>query len=113
MNKIMALAAILILCAPVMAKENPADYPLKAHIVSVVTPKDGPIPGPPLRCAPPRLGETMIQIGNTLYTGECRHKEIEVGQDYQAQVYEKSISLLFNDKVISYRVRGKQEVVKP
>ena len=53
MNKIMALAAVLILCAPVIAKENPADYPLKAHVVSVVTPKDGPIPGPPLRCLPP------------------------------------------------------------
>jgi hypothetical protein len=113
MNKIMALAAVLIFCAPVIAKENPADYPLKAHVVSVVSPKSGPIPGAPLRCAPPRLGETMIQIGDVLYTGECRHKEIEVGQDYQAQLYEKSISLLFNDKVISYRIRGKQAVVKP
>jgi len=112
MNKIMALAAVLILCAPVIAKENPADYPLKAHIVSMVTPKDGPIPGPPLRCPPPRLGETMIQIGNVLYTAECRHKEIQVGQDYPAQLDEKSISLLFNEKVISYRVRGKQEVAK-
>ena len=98
MNKIMALAAVLILCAPVIAKENPADYPLKAHVVSVVSPKDGPIPGPPLRCAPPRLGETMIQIGNVLYTAECRHKEIQVGQDYPAQLYEKSISLLFNER---------------
>lgn len=113
MNKAMALAAVLILCAPVIAKENAADYPLKAHIVSVVTPKDGPIPGPPLRCPPPRLGETMIQIGNVLYTAECRHKEIQVGQDYPAQLYEKSISVLFNDKVISYRVREKQEVAKP
>ena len=113
MNKTMALAAVLIFCAPVIAKENPADYPLKAHIVSEVSPKNGPIPGPPLRCAPPRLGETMIQIGNTLYTGECRHKEIEVGQDYSAQLYEKSISLLYNDKVISFRIRGKQDVVKP
>jgi hypothetical protein len=113
MNKIMALAAVLILCAPVIAKENPADYPLKAHVVSVVTPKDGPIPGAPLRCSPPRLGETMIQIGDVLYTAECRNKEIQVGQDYPAQLYEKSISLLFNDKAISYRVRGKQEVVKP
>jgi hypothetical protein len=112
-NKTMALAAVLILCAPVMAKENPADYPLKAHVVSVVDPKDGPIPGPPLRCLPPRLGETMIKIGNVLYTGECRHKEIEVGQDYPAQVYEKSISLLSNGKAISYRVRDKQESVKP
>jgi hypothetical protein len=112
MNKIMALAAVLILCAPVIAKENPADYPLKAHVVSVVTPKDGPIAGPPLRCAPPRLGETMIQIGNVLYTAECRHKEIQVGQDYPAQLNEKSISLLFNDKVISYRVRDKQDVTK-
>ena len=113
MNKLMALAAVLILCAPVIAKENPADYPLKAHVVAVVTPKDGPIPGPPLKCLPPQIGETMIQIGNVLYTGECRHKEIQVGQDYPAQLYEKSISLLINDKVISYRVRGKQEVVKP
>jgi hypothetical protein len=112
MNKTMALAAVLMLCAPVIAKENPADYPLKAHVVSVVTPKDGPIAGPPLRCAPPRLGETMIQIGNVLYTAECRHKEIQVGQDYPAQLNEKSISLLFNDKVISYRVRDKQEVTK-
>jgi hypothetical protein len=95
-----------------MAKENPADYPLKAHIVSIVSPKDGPIPGAPLRCAPPRLGETMIKIGNMLYTGECRHKEIEVGQDYPAQVYEKSISILINEKVISYRVRDKHEVAK-
>jgi hypothetical protein len=112
MNKTMVLAAVLILCAPVIAKENPADYPLKAHVVSVVTPKDGPIPGPPLRCLPPRLGETMIQIGNVLYTGECRHKEIQVGQDYPAQFDEKSISLLFDGKAISYRVRGKQEVTK-
>lgn len=109
MNKTMALAALLILCAPVIAKENPADYPLKAHIVSVVSPKDGPIPGPPLRCSPPRLGETMIQIDNVLYTGECRNKEIQVGQDYPAKLYEKSISLLLNDKVISYRVREKQD----
>jgi len=113
MNKIMALAAVLILCAPVIAKENPADYTLKAHVVSVVTPKDGPIPGPPLKCLPPRLGETMIQIGDVLYTAECRHNEIQVGQDYPAKMDEKSISLLFNDKAISYRVRGKQEVVKP
>jgi hypothetical protein len=109
MNKTVALAAVLILCAPVIAKENPADYPLKAHIVSVVSPKDGPIPGPPLRCSPPRLGETMIQIDNELYTAECRNKEIQVGQDYPAKLYEKSISLLLNDKVISYRVREKQE----
>jgi hypothetical protein len=113
MNKAMTLAAVLILCAPVIAKENPADYPLKAHVVSVVNPKDGPIPGPPLRCLPPRLGETMIQIGKVLYTAECRHKEIEVGQDYPAQLDEKSISLLFNGKAISYRVRDRQEVVKP
>lgn len=113
MNKIMALAAVLILCAPVIAKENPTDYPLKAHVVSVVTTKDGPIPGPPLRCPPPRLGETMIQIGNVLYTTECRHKEIQVGQDYPAQLYEKSISLLFNGKDFSYRVREKQEAAKP
>ena len=113
MNKMMALAAVLTLCAPVIAQQNPADYPLKAHIVSLVSPKDGPIPGPPLRCSPPRLGETMIQIGNVLYTAECRQKEIQVGQDYPAQLYEKSISLFFNGKVINYRLRGRQEVVKP
>jgi hypothetical protein len=112
MNKTMALAAVLILCAPVIAKENPADYPLKAHVVSVVTPKDGPIPGPPLRCLPPRIGETMIQIDNVLYTAECRHNEIQVGQDYPAQLNEKGISLLFNEKAISYRVREKREVAK-
>ena len=112
MNKTMALAVVLIICAPVMAKENPADYALKAHVVSVVNPKDGPIPGPPLRCLPPRLGETMIQIGNMLYTGECRHKEIEVGQDYPAQLDEKSVSLLVDGKAISYRVRGKKELDK-
>jgi hypothetical protein len=55
----------------------------------------------------------MIRIGNVLYTGECRHKEIEVGQDYPAQLFEKSISILYNEKVISYRVRDKQEVAKP
>jgi hypothetical protein len=109
MNKTMALAAILVLCAPVIAKENPADYPLKAHIVSVLTPKDGPIQGPPLRCLPPQMGETMIQIDNVLYTAECRHKEIQVGQDYPAQLNEKGISLLFNEKAISYRVREKQD----
>jgi hypothetical protein len=109
MNKILALAAVLILCAPVIASENPADYPLKAHVVSIVTPKDGPIPGPPLKCLPPRLGETMIQIGNVLYTGECRHKEIQAGQDYPAQLSEKGISLLFDGKAFSYRVREKKE----
>lgn len=109
MNKTMALAAVLILCAPVIAKENPADYTLKAHIVSVVTPKDGPIPGPPLRCPPPQIGETMIQIDNLVYTAECRHKEIQVGQDYPALLNEKGISLLFNDKAISFRVREKRD----
>ena len=113
MNKTIAVAAVLIFCAPVIAQQNPADYPLKAHIVSLVSPKDGPIPGPPLRCSPPRLGETMIQIGDVLYTAECRQKEIQVGQDYPAQLYEKSISVLFNGKVINYRLRGKQAVVKP
>lgn len=109
MNKMMALAAVLVLCAPVIAKENPADYTLKAHIVSVVSPKDGPIPGPPLHCLPPRLGETMIQIDNVLYTTECIRKEIQVGQDYPAQLNEKNISLLFNDKAFSYRVREKHD----
>jgi hypothetical protein len=111
MNKTMALAAVLILCAPVMANEkpNPADYPLKAHVVSVIAPKDGPIPGPPLRCPPPRIGVTMIQIGSVQYTGECRHKEIQAGQDYPAQLDEKNISLLFDGKVFSYRVRDKQD----
>jgi hypothetical protein len=112
MNKIMALAVFLILCAPVIAEENPADYPLKAHVVSVVNPKDGPIPGPPLRCSPPRLGETMIQIGDVLYTAECRQKEIQVGQDYPARLYEKNIFLLLNGKAISYRVRERQEATK-
>ena len=51
----------------------------------------------------------MIQIGNVLYTAECRHKEIQVGQDYPAQLYEKSISLLFNEKAVSFRVREKKE----
>jgi hypothetical protein len=106
-------APVRVAPSPVTAKENPPDYPLKARVVSEVSPKGGPISGPPLRCAPPRLGETMIQIGNVLYTAECRHKEIQVGQDYPAQLYEKSISLLFNEKVISYRIRGKQEAVKP
>jgi hypothetical protein len=55
----------------------------------------------------------MIQIGDVLYTAECRQKEIQVGQDYPAQLYEKSISVLFNGKVINYRLRGKQAVVKP
>src|SRR5580704_2694090 len=105
-------APVKVPASPEIAKENPPDYPLKAHVVSEINPKDGPIPGPPLRCAPPRLGETMIQIGNVLYTAECRHKEIQVGQDYPAQLNEKSISLLFNDKVISYRVRDKQDVTK-
>ena len=36
----------------------------------------------------------MIQIGNVLYTAECRHNEIQVRQDYPAQLNEKSISLL-------------------
>jgi hypothetical protein len=109
MNKTIALAAVLVLCAPVIAKDNPADYSLKAHIVSVLTPKDGPIPGPPLRCPPPQIGVTMIQIDNALYTAECRHKEIQAGQDYPAQLNEKSISLLFNGKGISFRVREKQD----
>jgi hypothetical protein len=109
MNKTMALAAVLILCAPVIAKENPADFTLKAHIVSVLTPKDGPIQGPPLRCPPPQIGETMIQIDNVVYTAECRHKEIQAGQDYPAQLNEKNISLLFNDKAFSFRVRDKQD----
>jgi hypothetical protein len=112
MNKIMALAVVLILCAPVMAKENPADFPLKAHVVAVVTPKDGPIPGPPLKCLPPQIGETKIQIGDVLYTAECRHKEIQAGQDYPAQLNDKGISLLFNEKSISFRVRDKQEGAK-
>jgi hypothetical protein len=109
MNKIMALAAVLIFCAPVIAKENPADYTLKAHIVSVISPKDGPIPGGPLKCLPPQMGETMIQIDNVVYTAECRHKEIQAGQDYPAQMNEKGISLLFNDKAFSFRVRDKQD----
>jgi hypothetical protein len=92
-----------------MAKENPADYTLKAHIVSVVTPKDGPIPGPPLKCLPPQMGETMIQIDKVLYTAECKHKEIQAGQDYPAQLTEKGISLLFNDKAFSFRIREKQD----
>jgi hypothetical protein len=95
-----------------MAKENPANYPLKARVVSVVTPKDGPIPGPPLRCLPPQLGETMIQIDGVLYTAECRHKEIQAGQDYPAQVNEKSISLLLDGKGISFRVREKRDAAK-
>jgi len=33
--------------------------------------------------------------------------------DYPTQLYEKGISLLFYGKAISYRVRDKQEVVKP
>lgn len=112
MNKIMAFAAVLVLCAPVMAKENPADFTLKAHVVSVITPKEGPIPGPPLRCPPPQLGETMIQIDNVLYTVECRHKEIQVGQDYPAQLKENKISLLFNDKAVNYRVRAQHDAAK-
>jgi hypothetical protein len=59
-----------------------------------------------------RIGETMIQIDNVLYTAECRHKEIQVGQDYPAQLNEKSISLLFDGKGFSYRVREKKEVAK-
>jgi hypothetical protein len=109
MNKTMALAAVLILCAPVIAKENPADFTLKAHIVSVITPKDGPIPGPPLRCLPPQIGETKIQIDNVVYTAECRHKDIQAGQNYPAQLNEKGISLLSNEKAISFRVREKQD----
>jgi hypothetical protein len=113
MNKIVALAAALILCAPVMAQENPADYPQKAHIASLRSPREGPIPGPPLRCSPPRLGETMIQIGDTLYTVECRQKGVEVGQDYPAKVYEKTVMLLINGKAISFRVRDREKAVKP
>jgi hypothetical protein len=55
----------------------------------------------------------MIQIGDTLYTVECRQKGIEVGQDYPAKLYEKTMILLINGKAISFRVRGKQAVVKP
>ena len=109
MNKTLAIAAALILCAPVIAKDNAADYPLKARVVSEVNPKDGPIPGPPLRCLPPRLGETMIQIENVLYTGECRHKEVQVGQEYPAQLNEKSIALLVDEKAFSFRVRDKRD----
>ena len=112
MNKMMALAVFLILCAPVIAEENPADYPFKAHIASLVLPKDGPIPGPPLRCSPPRLGETMIQIGDTLYTVECREKGVEVGQDYPAKVYEKTVILLISGKAKSFRVRDKEQAAK-
>jgi len=111
-NKIVALAAVLIFCAPVIAKDNPTDFPLTAHVVSVVTPKEGPIPGPPLRCPPPRIGVTMIQIGGVLYTGECRHKEIEAGKDYPAQSDEKNISLSLNGKVFSYRIRDKKDAPK-
>jgi hypothetical protein len=94
------------------AAEASPDYPLKAHVVSLVHPKDGPIPGPPLKCSPPRLGETMIQIGNTLYTAECRQKGIEVGQDYPAKLYEKNIIVLLDGKAVSFRVRDKQEAAK-
>lgn len=92
--------------------EAPPDYPLKAHVVSFVHPKDGPIPGPPLRCSPPRLGETMIQIGGTLYTVECREKGVEAGQDFPAKVYEKTVILLIDGKAKSFRVRDKQEAAK-
>ncbi len=109
MNKTIALAALLIFCAPVIAKENPANYTLKAHIVSVLNPKDGPIPGPPLRCLPPQLGETLIQIDNVIYTAECRHKEIEAGQDFPAQLNEKNIALLVDGKSFSFRVRDKKD----
>jgi hypothetical protein len=51
----------------------------------------------------------MIQIDNVVYTAECRHKEIQAGQDYPAQLNEKNISLLFNDKAFSFRVRDKQD----
>src|ERR1700691_4094137 len=112
MNKTIALAAVVILCAPVLAKENPANYTLKAHVISVVTPKDGPIPGPPLRCLPPQLGETMIQIENVVYTTECRRKEIQVGQEYPAQLNEKSIALLLDGKAFSFRVRDKRDADK-
>jgi hypothetical protein len=112
LNKTIAVAAFLILCAPVIAQENAADYPQKAHIASLVSPKDGPIPGPPLRCSPPRLGETKIQIGDTLYTVECREKGVEVGQDYPAKVYEKDLILLINGKAKSFRVRDKEQAAK-
>ena len=112
MNKIIALAAFLILCVPVIAQENPADYPEKAHIASLRTPADGPIPGAPLKCSPPRLGETMIQIGDTLYTVECREKGVEAGQDYPAKVFEKTVILLINGKAKSFRVRDKEQAAK-
>jgi hypothetical protein len=112
MNKTLALAAFLILCAPVIAQENPADYPEKGHIASLRSPKEGPIPGPPLKCSPPRLGETMIQIGDTLYTVECREKGVEVGQDYPAKVYEKTVILLISGKAKSFRVRDKEQAAK-
>jgi hypothetical protein len=112
MNKIIALAAFLILGAPVIAQENPADYPEKAHIASLRSPHDGPIPGAPLKCSPPRLGETMIQIGDTLYTVECREKGVEVGQDYPAKVFEKTVILLVNGKAKAFRVRDKEQGAK-
>jgi hypothetical protein len=54
----------------------------------------------------------MIQIGNVLYTAECRHKEIQVGQDYPAQLNEKSIALLVDGKAFSFRVREKRDAAK-
>ena len=54
----------------------------------------------------------MIQIDNVVYTAECRHKEIQVGQDYPAQMSEKNIALLVDGKAFSFHVRDKKDAAK-
>ena len=116
MKKI-TFAAVMVLGTLALAKQNPADVNLTAHIISV---EFSPTPSGiymnmnngSVQMPSGTSGNwfTEIQIGNKVYTASDRCKAAKTGSDYPARLKKEKLELLAGDKVCKYNITSTREV---
>jgi hypothetical protein len=129
------LLTAVVVTAQAQTKWPDADYPLRAHVRSVVSTtthaggvivdsspiKTGEVRIPRQTSSSTTSDQTQIKIGSILYFSDDICKAVTVGQDYPAQISSQRIGLLrlahqdvikvlVGNKVCSYGITGMEEL---
>lgn len=114
-----AILTLLVLSASAaLAKQNPADFNLSAHVISAQfnhIPSGGYSSGKTVDLPSETSGywSTEIRVGNKVYSANDACKAAKVGSDYPAKIEKDKLELLVGEKVCKYKITSTRDAGAP
>ena len=116
--KKVVLAALVLVVSAALAKQNPADFNLSAHVISaqyIHIPSGGFTNGKTVQLPSETSGywSTEVQIGNKVYSANDVCKAAKTGSNYPAKIEKDKLELLAGEKVCKYKITSIRDAGAP